>query len=64
MTNRYPCGNCPDVGYEEALSEWTCERHHVLLGYSLQPYKCRYCSIIGTNGDTRRTKDLFDWLGG
>ena len=56
------CGKCQHIGYCDALSEWECEKYNVLLGYSLQPYKCRECDVIGQDGDVRLMRAMFDLL--
>jgi len=46
------------------MSEWYCARYHRLLGYSIYPYKCEQCDIIGKDGDTRMIKAMFDMIMG
>jgi hypothetical protein len=59
-----PCGECHHVGYEDIISEWFCKKHKRLLGYSLQPYKCPQCSIIGTCGDMKEMRAMFAFIMG
>ena len=56
------CGNCHHKGYYDPLSEWYCKKHRVLLGYSIQAYKCRQCSIIGQDGDVKQISAMFAFL--
>ena len=57
-----PCGKCWHIRYCDSFSEWYCAKYHTFLGYSINPHKCRQCDIIGTDGDTKTLKALWDMI--